>query len=50
MFETSKHVPKTEKCCCLFKDKSLMFNKITIQLLRQGFTKLFNSSTFTYFD
>ena len=21
MFETSKHVPKPEKCCCVFKDK-----------------------------
>ena len=21
VFETSKHVPKNEKCCCVFKDK-----------------------------
>ena len=24
MFETSKHVPKTEKRCCVFKDNSFM--------------------------
>jgi len=23
MFETSKHVPKTEKRCCVFEDKKL---------------------------
>ena len=30
MFETSKHVPKTEKCCCVFKDKCIFIIIIII--------------------
>ena len=26
MFETSKHVPKTEKRCCVFKDNDKTIN------------------------
>ena len=26
MFETSKHVPKAEERCCVFKDKRIKFN------------------------
>ena len=25
MFETSKRVPRTEKCCCVFKDNYSLF-------------------------
>ena len=32
MFETSKHVPKTEKRCCVFRDKILLVVKKTLLL------------------
>ena len=30
MFETSKHVPKTEKHCCVFKDNHFICTNKTI--------------------
>ena len=30
MFETSKHVPKTEKRCCVFKDKCFICANKTV--------------------
>ena len=32
MFETSKHVPKTEKRCCVFKDNHFICANKTIYL------------------
>ena len=42
MFETSKHVPKTEKRCCVFKDKQklpTMQSMIHCQKYRNGHKK-----------
>ena len=33
MFETSKHVPKTEKRCCVFKDNCKSGLKVNDQLV-----------------
>ena len=30
MFETSKHVPKTENCCCAFKDNRFICSNKTV--------------------
>ena len=32
MFETSKHVPKTEKCCCVFENNRFICANKTICL------------------
>ena len=43
MFETSKHVPKTEKLCCVFKDN---YNQYNVDLtLPETLTLLFVCNT-----
>ena len=46
MFETSKHVPKTEKRCCVFKDKHLMFSKY----LDFFFAPIYIKKSLTFFN
>ena len=44
MFETSKHVPKTEKRCCVFKDNSSFVNYLIILSLE------YNCSDYNYYN
>ena len=49
MFETSKHVPKTEKRCCVFKDNLLLCNIFLRNLLQLRFCFRFISNSLRAF-
>ena len=51
MFETSKHVPKTEKRCCVFENNHLdeyLNLSDTLFVLLKEMSRLFNATIFRY--